>query len=448
MPRGAIFAAAIAFAVTLAYATVLLPAWETYPDDRAEYFALARGLVERGEFTRAPVGAAFVPEPLRTPGYPLILASLCRTIGCGPWQVATSQGALLALTVLMVAWLARRIDARAATPAAWATALYLPFAYHAARPISDLPATFLLVASAAALVIARERGSPAWALAFGTLCALLALTRPLFLFVPAAFAIGGCLVDRRVLLERWRIWVLAGVSFLATLAPVAIQSTIYFGAPSASSSGTGLWWGYFQGRGGAPDAVDAFRMAASEDAAPSAIARLGAAIGLDPLEAAQAAAGQREIDAFNAITDRGAQAYAWVDLNASLRERALALIRHDPLGWAARGITVRSIELWAGDDPFAPPGVAVAATGRGAIIVPTELMIAFIAIVGLVIGARADRREVYVLAALLLYVWIASFPFVTEARYALPTRPFLLIAAVIGVLWLMRRRAPADEGIS
>src|SRR5207237_1099542 len=78
----------------------------------------------------------------------------------------------------------------------------------------------------------------------------------------------------------------------------------------------------------------------------------GAGVGLDPVESVQAAGAFREIAAFEAITDRRAQAYAWLDLDRSLARRATTLIAHDPIGWTERGITFRSIELWTGEIPM------------------------------------------------------------------------------------------------
>ena len=67
--------------MTIAYAAWLQPEWEPIRDDQQQYLALARGLADRGEFTRAVTGEAFIPEPLRAPGYPMLVAALCKTVG-------------------------------------------------------------------------------------------------------------------------------------------------------------------------------------------------------------------------------------------------------------------------------------------------------------------------------------------------------------------------------
>ena len=61
-------AAVVSFTLTLRYAALLQPQWEPRLDDQQQYLALARGLVERGEFTRAVAGEPFIPETYRLPG--------------------------------------------------------------------------------------------------------------------------------------------------------------------------------------------------------------------------------------------------------------------------------------------------------------------------------------------------------------------------------------------
>src|SRR5438128_1704505 len=98
--RAVLAAAALAFVLVIAYAFWLQPGFEPTSDDQISYFGLARGLVERGEYTRAPVGDAFAPEPLRPPGYPLFLAPLCLG-GCSHWRIAIAQALLHASLVLL-----------------------------------------------------------------------------------------------------------------------------------------------------------------------------------------------------------------------------------------------------------------------------------------------------------------------------------------------------------
>src|SRR5207249_4310692 len=118
LPRGTYLFAFAAIVLTIAYAAYLAPDWDPARDDQRQYVALARGLVERGEYTHAGVGEPFIPEPLRFPGYPLFLAPLCVS-GCDPWVIAVAQAIALAALVLLTAHLARPLlGARGAVAAA------------------------------------------------------------------------------------------------------------------------------------------------------------------------------------------------------------------------------------------------------------------------------------------------------------------------------------------
>src|SRR5437773_276367 len=118
----------LAFVLVCGYALYLQPGWESWRDDQRQYVLLARGLAVRGEFTRAPVGDPFVPEPLRTPGYPLLLAPLCATVGCDHWQIAAAQAVAATALPFLAYLLARRWGRRIAFASAAACTVYLPFA--------------------------------------------------------------------------------------------------------------------------------------------------------------------------------------------------------------------------------------------------------------------------------------------------------------------------------
>lgn len=435
--RGPLPWAIAAFLIVLLYAAYLQPDWESYRSDQVQYLMLAREVAARGEYTRAAAGETFVPEPLRTPGYPLALAVLCRTVGCGHWQVAVAQASLLSALVIMVAFIARRIDERIAVPSAAATALYLPFGYFAALPLSDLVTTLALVVAAACLLIAVSRRSVAWGLALGAACAWAALARPLFLTVPVAFGAALLLACRSEAIAARRALLAGALAFAAIVAPPAIAATVAFGVPT-SSGGTGLWWGYFQGRWTAPEAVAAF-----DDAAASAddarIVAAGAAAGLDATEAREAAAAKRSLTAYHLITDRVDQAHAWVDLNRELASRALVLIRHDPWGWLQRGIFVRQTVLWTGELPFRVRDAMVAPVEVRALLMAAQIALIVLAMIGFVDLVASGRHSAWLPIAIVAFTALASFPFVTEPQYSLPAKPFLLIGAVGGVRALTRR---------
>ena len=225
------------------------------------------------------------------------------------------------------------------------------------------------------------------------------------------------------------------------LVPFNVYSLTYFGGPFASSSGTGLWWGYFQGRGGDPANVQQFREQSIAGAPDERIEASGASIGLDPIESREAAGAFRETAAFDVITDRTAQAYAWIDLNRSLTRRALVLIGHDPAGYVLRGLTTRTIELWAGELPIRIDDFRSLSPLPSALSAAAQLVLFATGAAGAVMLALRREREGLLVAATILCTWLVLIVFVTEPRYSLPARPALLTGAVYAVGLLARRGA-------
>jgi 4-amino-4-deoxy-L-arabinose transferase-like glycosyltransferase len=413
--RVAGIAAAAAVVLALGYAVLVSPGFEPYLDDQVSYLRLAHGLVERGEYTRASIDAPFAPEPLRPPGYPLFLAPLC-VPSCSHWTIAIVQALLYGALVLLFFQIARRaLRSRGARIATVAVALYLPIAYFAAIAYSDFLATFLLVAGSAAFLRARRVSSVAWGIAAGALFGWLALTRAVYVLLPAALALMTLWIDRRRLLtsRALRPMLGAALTFAIVLAPLMLYSARYFGRPFASSSGSAVWLGAVQGVGKGD---------------------------LDEFEAAELAAVNREVAAFDTVTDRVDQAHAWILLNEQLGLHGYRFIAHDPLGYVAR-TPVRALVLWAGDLPvpvdWVPgldPSVRVLA---GAI----QLAVFVFGIIGAIALARRREDAALLPLVIILYVSAVALPLGTEARYALPAKPFVFIAAVCGLAFLARRRA-------
>jgi len=66
------------------------------------------------------------------------------------------------------------------------------------------------------------------------------------------------------------------------------------------------------------------------------------------------------------------------------------------------------------------------------------LLLGLLSIGGIIELVRRRSATALLVAAVLAYLWLASIPFLTEARYALPARPLLLAAAVAVVPLLTR----------
>ena len=394
-----------AFALAIAYGVYLAPDWDPSRNDQTQYQALARGLVERGEYTRARPDEPFIPEPLRFPGYPLFLAPLCLA-GCSPWLITVAQGLLLGVLVVLVARFTEPlIGQRGARIAAALVALHPAFAFFAAHALSDLLASVLgmaTVVAAVPLATRRRSGVAAGAFAVATV-----LTRPFLVFtLPVVAAALAWRRGMRVLVPGL---VIAVIVFAVAVSPYVMYVERSFGRAVTGSTGTQLWLAYFQGHDAG--ALDAF-------------------------EREQADAGRASLERFDAITDRVAQAYAFVALDDELRARALALITHDPIGFAVRGLG-RSVQLWTGDVPVRAEHAGAALTALW--IVANLVLLAL----GLAGAVRLSRRGDGVSAIPLLIIvttWVLSYPLWAEGRFALPSRPFLAIGVAALFEDLRQRR--------
>jgi hypothetical protein len=208
-----------------------------------------------------------------------------------------------------------------------------------------------------------------------------------------------------------------------------------FGSPLASTSGTVLWSGYLQGKtGGDTASVDAFKQAAL--AGTSGGSLLYARRGDRPRwhGEREVAGAFRDVQLYQAAADRTAQLAVFVTLNESLQARAMRLIAHDPTGYVLRGFTVRSVGLWAGNVPLRFDDAAALSQAAHVAIAAVELVIFFAGLIGVVILVRRRALAGTLVAGTVLYVWLVSIPFLTEGRYALPARPFLLIAIVAAAI--------------
>ncbi|MDP9275370.1 MAG: glycosyltransferase family 39 protein [Chloroflexota bacterium] len=397
------------FVLTLAYGAYLAPDWDPIRDDQRQYIALARGIVERGEYTRATGAEAFVPEPLRFPGYPLFLAPLC-AVSCSPWAITFTQALLVASLVIVVAVYAMTLVGRSGgLIAAALVALNPSFAFFGAHALSDLFAAALLVASVATTAILLPRNGRAGGLLAGLLFGAASLTRPVLLF---ALPLSMVVVALRHGVRRTAAPIaLALVAFVITVAPYVAYVESSFGRPIVGSSGALLYVAYFQG--------------------------LDESV-LDSTEREQELAGRASIARFDAVAGRAEQARAWIALDDELRARALLLIAHDPGGFAARGLQ-RSVVLWSSEVPLRGEDIT---TGLAILWRVTNL--AFFGL-GLVGTARLIRRDDVTSALPLLVIlgtWALSLPLNAEGRYALPAQPFLAIG-LAAVFVRLRKAAPS-----
>ena len=400
--------ASVGFLLTLAYGAYLAPDWDPVRDDQKEYLALARGIVERGEYTRAIGTDAFAPEPLRLPGYPLFIAPLC-VRGCSMWGITFVQAVLVAILVVLVAKFATAlIGRRGGVIAGGLVALNPSFAFFGAHALSDVLGTVLMVGSVAAaamLIPARKSGG----LFAGLLFAASVLTRPLFVVALPVTMLAVAL--RHGLRRTAAPLALLVIAFAFAVAPYVAYTESAFGRPVVGSSGTQLWMAYFEVRGE-----------------------------LDATEREQEAAGRAALARFAAISDRVEQSRGWIALDDELRARALTLIAHDPWGFAARGV-LRSAVLWTGDVPLRAEHITATTAALWRVAGLTWFLVGFLGAVSIV--RRADPLTALPLLVILA-TWAVSYPLWAEGRYSLPAQPFVAIG-LAAMLVRLRKPMPRAE---
>jgi 4-amino-4-deoxy-L-arabinose transferase-like glycosyltransferase len=396
------------FLLTLAYGVYLAPEWDPIRDDQQEYMALARGIAARGEYTRAVGAEAFVPEPLRFPAYPLLIAPLCVRV-CSIWGIVFLQAALLAVLVFVVAkYASSLIGRRGGVIAGGLVALNPSFAFFGAHALSDLLGTLVMVGSVAAttmLIPSRARRG----IFGGLLFAASALTKPLFV---VALPLTMLVMALRHGLRRAAapLAVLA-IAFALAVAPYVAYVESNFSRPLVGSSGTQLWLAYFEARGGS----------------------------LDATELEQEAAGRAALARFTSISDRSEQARAWIVLDDELRARALTLIAYDPWGFAARGV-LRSAILWTGDVPLRAEHITPTAATLWRVGGLTWFLVGFL---GAIFMFRRSDPLTWLPLLVILGTWAVSYPLWAEGRYSLPAQPFVAIG-LAAMLVRLRNPAPRD----
>lgn len=436
-----------ALAITIAYAFLLAPVRGSFFPDQLLYEQLGLILASTGSYGRSITDGGVVPEPLRTPGYPLFLAAVYKLAGFRYEAVAAAQAALAALLSLLVFAIARAASTtRLALVAAWSTALYLPIAYYAALTLTDFFATFLVTAGIAALLFARRSARPLPGIVAGALLGWAVLTRPVL--APVALVLLAWFAAR-ALPSPGRRWsaIAAAAVFAFVLAPSLLYTYAHFGRLGTSASGPGvvLWLGYWQGTLSGRATIE---LNALVDGGASAelVERRAGELGLPAVKAAdyaREARGLREIeDAAAAPQDRVRQ---YIDGDRKFFSLALGHIRDDLLGYLARGITYRSVAFWATEVPIAYNQID--ALPRSVLLAIWSVQVALIgfALVGLLTLLRSRNELGLVLGLVAASLWAAYFPFHGEPRFALPAKPSVIILAVAGAAWLLScagRRIP------
>ncbi len=452
---GLLIVCAIAVAHAAFFIQYQRPDWDVAWTDQAGYERLGEVLSTTGQFTRYPESPTFVPEVIRTPGYPAFVAGVYLVGGRNHLAVAIAQAFVFAAICVVVYFITRRLASeRTAMAAAAATALFPPIPYFGALVLTEVWTTFVLaLAILVALRAAQERRLGDFALA-GLLFGCTTLVRPAFVLLPFGLAIGMPLLVRsqRAPMNRLAGWATLAMVAAVTLLPWLAYNYAYLGRFTLSPAGgvgRGLWEGSWQGRW--PGRVHADLTAIAGEASPPAALdeRVQAVASATRLPVGPMLDYVHEWRDIRRIwedpVDPMERAHARVIADQAYGRAAVRHIGDDLRGWITRHLTRSLFVLWASDIPIRYTDINATATWivRTMWLIQVGLLAAA-ALGWLTLWRRGGHTEAALLALPLLYVTAVHLPLLCETRQSLPVKPIVLVLVVIGTVH-ERRRQPESR---
>ena len=411
--------------------------------DQRGYQRLGEQLALTGRFTRYAT-ELYVPEVIRTPGYPAFIAVVYRLFGIGNnFAVAMAQVFAYCAICVLVFFLARRpAGDRAGLTAAAITALYSPLPHFASLILTELWTTFVAtLAMLWCLRACQQRRVRDYAVA-GVLLSATTLVRPAFFLMPFFLALVVPLLVRsqrtRVALGGWAALVVAAS---VTMAPWFIYNYVNFGQLTLSPAGgigRGLWEGTWQGRWRGRLQAELIGLADTtpdrEELTRRVIEKAQEA-GLPSEPMLEYVNEWRDIrDIWNTPTDPIERIRARVIADEEYLRNALENMRVDPLGHVWRRLTVGTFVLWAAEVPIRYHDINRVPTFVVRVIWLAQVVLIVLAFVGVFRLARHGRRlEAVVLAAPIVYVTVVHLPLLCEARQSLPVKPVVIALAAVAL---------------
>jgi hypothetical protein len=434
------------------------PDWNTQWSDQIGYRRLGEVLASTGRFTRFPDTAQFTPEVIRTPGYPLFVASLYKIFGVGQLPVALAQSGVFVLIVLLVFAIARRVmSTPMAIAAAAVTSAFSPIPYFGALVLTEVWTTFLFTAAMWFAIRALDDQRLKDFALLGLLLALTSLTRPVFVLYPFALAGVGLVlfpafgVRHRPAARHWAA--MLGV-FALTMLPWFAYNYVTLGRFTISPAGgigRGLWEGSWQDSWSGRLHNELTHLADDFNDRPELDRQVIAVAAREHVPPAPMLTYVHQWQDIRRIwtepVDPQQRAAARIAADQEYLRIALANLRRDSLPHLAHRFARVIFVLWAGAIPFRysdinrlPPAVIYACWA----IQSALMCLAVIGLSALIFSGQIAAA--CVLAAPLVYITAVHFPLLTDARLSLPAQPIVLILATIGTNRLRGRRSH-DQGL-
>jgi hypothetical protein len=450
--RAALIIGLVALAHAALYIVYQHGEWQsaTAWTDQRGYQRLAAGLATTGEFTRYADSDVFVPEVIRTPGYPAFVALVYLLFGVGnDMAVAIAQAFVFAAICWMVFLIARSAAGhRSAIAAATMTALYSPLPYFGSLIVTELWTAFMATAAVLMCLRATQQGRLRDYVIAGALFTATTMVRPAFVLMPFFFAIAVPILVRPqrsgAALKGWAALVLTAA---LGMVPWLTYNYVNLGQLTLSPAGgvgRGLWEGSWQGRWSGRLQSELTLLA--EQTADRAelnqrVAEKAREQALPAEPMLQYVNEWRDIhDMWDAPTDPFERARARVAADDEYRRRAIAHMTADPIGHARRRLTRGLFVLWAAEVPARYGDINSLPTIAIRAMWVLQVILLGLAAVGALRLARNGRwLEAVVLSLPIVYVTGVHLPLLCEARQSLPVKPVVL--ALAGIAITFRRSA-------
>jgi 4-amino-4-deoxy-L-arabinose transferase-like glycosyltransferase len=422
------------------------PDWEVAWSDQGGYQQLGAAMARSGgEFTRFPDSPTFIPEVIRTPGYPAFVAVIYRLFGVGTLQVAIAQAVVFVLICFLVYALANRVAGRrTAALAALMTALFPPLPYYGALVLTEVWTTFVLLAAMLVCMRAIQTGRTRDFAIAGMLFSGATIVRPAFILLPFGLAAAmPILVPAERNRRRIGQWAALAIVAAITMVPWFTYNYVYLGRFTLSPAGgigRGLWEGSWQGRWAGRAHNDLTHIAeVTPDRAEldAKVREVAAREGIAPdgmLEYVHEWQDIRKI--WETPTDPMERARARVVADQEYLRAALVHIRADLGGWIKRHATRSPLILWVSDIPIRFTDINALPVIVIRLIWLVQAVLLAIAAAGLLVLLRRRRySEAALLALPLLYVTGVHIPLLVETRQSLPVKPLVIILAAVAITY-------------
>lgn len=433
------------------------PDWDRHWSDQGGYHQLAINLARHGVFTRFPDVAPFIPEAIRTPGYPLFVAGIYWVFGPSHLTVALAQAAVFAMICLIVYRLALEVATpRMALTAAVAAAFFSPLPYYGALILTEVWTTLLATLGLWLAVKALSSRSVGCATGAGLALAGAGLTRPIFFFLPVFLMLGiaTAVAVRTELRARVRPATAGALlgAYLLTLSPWLAYNYRHFHTLTISPAGgigRSSWEGYWNGK--FPGRVQAVLTRMAESAIPDRdLTEQIRSLPNSEDAMIRYVREWREIRRlYSSGPDPRERIMARVKADQIFWQYALENIRTEPFGYLIRRFTYGMFILWAGEIPVRYSDIDRLPTSFIRAIWGIQILLLVAAALG---AAHLLKSRDLCLALLLIlppvYLSLVQWPFLTEARYSLPLKPLVILFTIMGVNWVagwFRRRRPRQE---